>query len=110
MDVVNRGQHKRQYHERMSDVLKLRGLNDQLASVLTPLSRLGMRLKGRPNGRFSGQFFGRFAARLRKPLLIVISGVVLLMLLIVILQSGLGVDNDVTITDSHRPEIVGGGE
>ena len=98
VDVVNREGHKRQYHERMADVMNLRGLNEQLAANLTALSRLGVRLSG------------RFAARLRKPLLIVIGGVVLLMLLVVILQSGLGVDNDVTITDSHRPEIVGGGE
>lgn len=45
--------------------------------------------------------------RLRRPLIIAVSAVVLLMLLIVILQSGLGVDSDVTITDSQRPEIVG---
>lgn len=96
--VVNRTGHKRQYHERMPDVMNLRGLNSQLAAILTSLSRLTMGVGG------------RFAARLRKPLLIVTGGVVLLMLLIVILQSGLGVDNDVTITDSHRPEIVGGGE
>ncbi len=50
----------------------------------------------------------RAARRLRRPLMIVVSGVVLLMLLIVILQSGLGVDSDDTITDSQRPEIVGG--
>ena len=46
--------------------------------------------------------------RLRRPLFFVIGGIVLLMLLIVILQSGLGVDSEDTITDSHRPEIVGG--
>ena len=56
------------------------------------------------------QTLGRLGKRLRRPLVIVVSGIVLLMLLIVILQSGLGVDNDVTITDSHRPEIVGGDE
>ena len=50
----------------------------------------------------------RLWARMRKPLLILVGGVVLLMLLIVVLQSGLGVDSDDTITDSHRPEIVGG--
>jgi len=82
----------------MPDVMNLRVLNDHLAANLTALSRPIVRLSG------------RFVARLRRPLLIVIGGVVLLMLLIVILQSGLGVDNDVTITDSHRPEIVGGGE
>ncbi len=50
----------------------------------------------------------RAARGLRKPLLIVVSGVIALLLLIVILQSGLGVDSDDTITDSQRPEIVGG--
>lgn len=50
----------------------------------------------------------RVGQRLRRPLLILISGIVLLMLLIAVLQSGLGVDSDVTITDSQRPEIVGG--
>ena len=43
-------------------------------------------------------------------MLILVGAAVLLMLLIVVLQSGLGVDSDETITDSHRPEIVGGGE
>ena len=47
-------------------------------------------------------------ARMRKPLLIVFGAAILLMLVIVILQSGLGVDSEDTITDSHRPEIVGG--
>ena len=50
----------------------------------------------------------RLWARMRKPLLYLVSGVILLMLLIVVLQSGLGVDSDDTITDSQRPEIVGG--
>ncbi|MYF81461.1 MAG: hypothetical protein F4177_06810 [Chloroflexi bacterium] len=49
-------------------------------------------------------------ARVRKTVLILVGAAVLLMLLIVVLQSGLGVDSDETITDSHRPEIVGGGE
>ena len=49
-------------------------------------------------------------ARVRKTVLILVGAVVVLMLLIVVLQSGLGVDSDETITDSHRPEIVGGGE
>ena len=49
----------------------------------------------------------RLWARVRKTVLILAGAVILLMLLIVVLQSGLGVDNDVTITDSHRPEIVG---
>lgn len=47
-------------------------------------------------------------ARMRKPLLIIVGAVILLMLVIVVLQSGLGVDSEDTITDSHRPEIVGG--
>jgi len=50
----------------------------------------------------------RIWARVRKTMLILLGAVVLLMLLIVVLQSGLGVDSDETITDSHRPEIVGG--
>ena len=49
----------------------------------------------------------RIGRRLRRPLIIAVSGIVLLMLLIVILQTGLGVDSEVTITDSQRPEIVG---
>ncbi len=49
----------------------------------------------------------RLWARLRKPLLVVVGAVILLMLAIVILQSGLGVDSEDTITDSQRPEIVG---
>ena len=52
----------------------------------------------------------RIWSRLRKPLIIAVGSVILVMLLIVVLQSGLGVDSDDTITDSHRPEIVGGGE
>ena len=47
-------------------------------------------------------------ARMRRPLLILVGAVILLMLAIVVLQSGLGVDSEDTITDSHRPEIVGG--
>ena len=46
--------------------------------------------------------------RVRRPVLFLVGGIVLLMLLIVVLQSGLGVDSDDTITDSQRPEIVGG--
>ncbi len=49
----------------------------------------------------------RIWARLRKPLLIVIGAVILVMLLIAVLQSGLGVDSEQTIKDSQRPEIVG---
>ena len=54
------------------------------------------------------QLAAQFARRLKRPALILLSGVIILMLLIVVLQSGLGVDSDETITDSHRPEIVGG--
>ncbi len=50
----------------------------------------------------------RAARRLKRPVLILVGSIVVLLLLIFILQSGLGVDSDVTITDSHRPEIVGG--
>ena len=46
-------------------------------------------------------------SRLRKPLIIVVTGIILVMLLVVVLQSGLGVDSEDTITDSQRPEIVG---
>lgn len=68
------------------------GLNDILTTGWAALSRLA----------------GGVYRRVRRPLLIVIGAVVIGMLLIVVLQSGLGVDSDVTITDSHRPEIVGG--
>ena len=49
----------------------------------------------------------RVWARLRKPLIIVVGAIILLVLLIAVLQSGLGVDSEVTIRDSERPEIVG---
>ena len=49
----------------------------------------------------------RIWLRLRKPLLIVIGAVILVVLLIALLQSGLGVDSEQTIRDSQRPEIVG---
>ena len=78
----------------MSKVTSIRGLSDAMAASLAALSHLA----------------GGAARRLRKPLMIVVGGVIVVMLLIVVLQSGLGVDSDVTITDSHRPEIVGGGE
>ena len=76
----------------MSKVTNIRGLSDTIAASLAALSHLA----------------GRAGRRLRKPLMIVVGGVILVMLLIVVLQSGLGVDSDETITDSHRPEIVGG--
>ncbi len=75
----------------MSTHTFVRGLSGALDSVLAAASRT----------------LGPLGRRLRRPLMILIGGIVLLMLLIVVLQSGLGVDNDVTITDSHRPEIVG---
>lgn len=84
----------RRYHEPMSKVTGIRGLNNTLAAGLAALSHLA----------------GSAGRRLRRPFVIAIGTVILVMLLIVVLQSGLGVDNDVTITDSHRPEIVGGGE
>lgn len=76
----------------MSKLTDRRGLRDILAAGLAVLSQLP----------------GRAFRRVRKPLLIAIGAVIIGMLLIVVLQSGLGVDNDITITDSHRPEIVGG--
>lgn len=72
--------------------MSIRGLSDTLAASLAALSHLA----------------GRAGRRLRRPLVIAIGSVILVMLLIVVLQSGLGVDSDETITDSHRPEIVGG--
>lgn len=45
--------------------------------------------------------------RLRRYLLISVGSILLVLLMIILIQSGLGVDSDVTITDSHRPEIVG---
>ena len=82
---------RRGYHDIVSP---LRNLQDLAAAATSAI------------GRIAAQIW----RRLRKPVLILIGGIVLVMLLIVILQSGLGVDSDDTITDSHRPEIVGGGE
>jgi hypothetical protein len=76
----------------MSNVTNHRGLNNSLAAMLAASSRLA----------------GRVWRGLRKPILIAVGAVIIVMLLIVVLQSGLGVDSDITITDSHRPEIVGG--
>ncbi len=45
--------------------------------------------------------------RLRRLLLISLGSVLFVLLVIILIQSGLGVDSDVTITDSNRPEIVG---
>ena len=45
--------------------------------------------------------------RLRRLLLISLGSVIFVLLVIILIQSGLGVDSDVTITDSNRPEIVG---
>ncbi len=75
----------------MSSNTFVRSLNDALSAGLDSLARRGAGI-------------GR---RLRRALLILIASIVFVMLLIVVLQSGLGVDSDETITDSHRPEIVG---
>ena len=45
--------------------------------------------------------------RLGRLLLISLGSVLFVLLVIILIQSGLGVDSDVTITDSNRPEIVG---
>lgn len=45
--------------------------------------------------------------RLRRYLLISVGSILFVLLMIILIQSGLGVDSDVTITDSNRPEIVG---
>ena len=76
----------------MSKFTNQRGLSDIPAASLAALSQLA----------------GSAYRRVRKPLLIAVGAVIIGMLLIVVLQSGLGVDSEVTITDSHRPEIVGG--
>ncbi len=45
--------------------------------------------------------------RLRRVLLITVGSIFFVLLMIILIQSGLGVDSDETITDSNRPEIVG---
>ena len=49
----------------------------------------------------------RAGRRVRRPILITVGGLIALFLLIALLQSGIGVDSDETITDRQRPEIVG---
>ena len=49
----------------------------------------------------------RYAAVMRRALFITIGSVLVVLLMIILLQTGLGVDSDVTITDRNRPEIVG---
>ena len=71
---------------------KITGASENLAAAMAAIVRLVRRV----------------ALRLKRPVLILLGSVIILMLLIVVLQSGLGVDSDETITDSHRPEIVGG--
>ncbi len=44
---------------------------------------------------------------IRRPLLLVGGGVIALLFLVIVLNSSLGVDSEVTFTDVHRPEIVG---
>ncbi len=43
----------------------------------------------------------------RRPLLFVGGGLIALLFLVIVLNSSLGVDSEVTFTDVHRPEIVG---
>ena len=49
----------------------------------------------------------RYAAVMRRVLFITVGSVLFVLLMIILLQTGLGVDSDVTITDRNRPEIVG---
>ena len=49
----------------------------------------------------------RYAAVMRRALFITVGSVLFVLLMIILLQTGLGVDSDVTITDRNRPEIVG---
>lgn len=45
--------------------------------------------------------------RARRLLLTIVGSILLVLLMIFLIQSELGVDSEETITDSHRPEIVG---
>ena len=45
--------------------------------------------------------------RLKRTLIIMVSSVLLALLFIILIQTGLGVDSEVTLRDSNRPEIVG---
>ena len=49
----------------------------------------------------------RYAEVMRRVLFITVGSVLAVLLMIILLQTGLGVDSDVTITDRNRPEIVG---
>ena len=49
----------------------------------------------------------RYAGVMRRALFITVGSVLVVLLMIILLQTGLGVDSDVTITDRNRPEIVG---
>ena len=49
----------------------------------------------------------RYAAVMRRALFITVGSVLVVLLMIILMQTGLGVDSDVTITDRNRPEIVG---
>ena len=49
----------------------------------------------------------RYAEVMRRALFITVGSVLVVLLMIILLQTGLGVDSDVTITDRNRPEIVG---
>ena len=45
--------------------------------------------------------------RLKRALVFAIAGTALALLFIILIQTGLGVDSEVTLRDSNRPEIVG---
>ena len=45
--------------------------------------------------------------RLKRTLIITVGSVLLALLAIILIQTGLGVDSEVTLRDSNRPEIVG---
>lgn len=45
--------------------------------------------------------------RLKRVLIIAVGSVLLALLTIILIQTGLGVDSEVTLRDSNRPEIVG---
>ncbi len=45
--------------------------------------------------------------RIRRPLFLIGGGLIALLFLVIVLNSSLGVDSEVTFTDIHRPEIVG---
>ena len=45
--------------------------------------------------------------RVKRALIITIASIALALLFIILIQTGLGVDSEVTLRDSNRPEIVG---